>query len=129
MGSILSFFAGILVLCPFLIALVFLIVVRKFGRAPATYIGRAADVTTPFLFLSVYALSVAVFGRGTGIYLAGIAMLIGMIYAILERFRVKEYKILRLLQKTWRLYFLLLTAAYVVLMAAGVILNVISYTK
>ena len=34
------------------------------GKAPASVIGLAADVTTPFLFLAVYMIRHTIFGEG-----------------------------------------------------------------
>ncbi|WP_252503688.1 DUF3397 domain-containing protein [Sporosarcina sp. Marseille-Q4943] len=128
-NSLLSILTGIIVLFPFLITIVFLIGMRKMGKAPAAVIGKAADFTTPFLFLSVYITSLTVFGRGTGFYITSIAIMLAILFAIIERVREKEFQISRVLHKTWRLYFLLLSFAYIILLVIGVSLKISEYVK
>lgn len=129
MNGILSIVTGIIVLFPFLVTVVFLVAMRKMGKAPAAVIGKAADWTTPFLFLSIYITSLTIFGRGTGFYIIGIAILIAIILAILERIKEKEFQITRFLQKTWRVYFLMLSLAYVLLIMTGVFFKISEYVK
>lgn len=99
------------------------------GKAPAAVIGKAADFTTPFLFLSVYITSLSVFGKGTGFYITSIAILIAMLSAVVERLREKEFQIVRVLQRTWRLYFLLLSLAYLILLVVGISFKITEYVK
>lgn len=125
----LSILTGILVLFPFLITIIYLVVIRRMGKAPAAVIGKAADFTTPFLFLSVYITSLSVFGKGTGFYITSIAILIAMLSAVVERLREKEFQIGRVLQRTWRLYFLLLSLAYLILLVVGISFKITEYVK
>ncbi len=127
MAFISTVFGGLL-LFPYLVTIVFLVVVKKMGRAPASAIGLAADVTTPFLFLTVYVVSLAIIGEGTGVYLVVSALIIAIFRIVLERFRVKEFQIAYLLRKTWRLYFLVLSASYILLLLGGIIMKVVEYT-
>lgn len=48
-------------------------------------------------------------------------------YAIFERRRVKEFQVIRLIRKVWRLYFILLIPAYLILMMTGLVLKIIEY--
>ena len=129
LNSLLSILTGIIVLFPFLITIVFLIGMRKMGKAPAAVIGKAADFTTPFLFLSVYITSLTIFGKGTGFYILSIAILIAILFAIAERVKEKDFLIKRVVQKTWRLYFLLLSLAYVVLLVVGISFQISEYVN
>jgi len=99
------------------------------GKAPAAVIGKAADFTTPFLFLSVYITSFTIFGKGTGFYITTIAILLVILLAVFERLREKEFQITRVIQKTWRLYFLILSFAYIVLLIIGVSFKISEYVK
>ncbi|MFC5602971.1 DUF3397 family protein [Sporosarcina koreensis] len=128
-NGILSILTGIIVLFPFLITIVFLVVMRRMGKAPAAVIGKAADFTTPFLFLSVYITSMNIFGKGTGFYITSIAILFAIILAVIERVKEKEFQIGRVLQKTWRMYFLMLSFVYVVLLLLGVGFKISEYVK
>lgn len=126
---LLSILTGIIVVFPFVITIVFLIFMRRMGKAPAAVIGKAADFTTPFLFLSVYITSMTIFGKGTGFYITSIAILIAIILTVVERVKEKEFEIARVMQKTWRVFFLLLSLAYVILLVIGITFNILEYVK
>lgn len=126
--TVISTVFGGLLLFPYIITIVFLVVIKKMGRAPVTAIGLAADVTTPLLFLTVYVVSREIIGEGTGVYIVTIALMIAIVRIVLERFKVKEFQIAYLLRKTWRLYFLILTASYILLLLSGIIMKVVEYT-
>ncbi|MFS0688190.1 DUF3397 domain-containing protein [Sporosarcina sp. 179-K 8C2 HS] len=128
-NGLLSILTGIIVLFPFIITIVFLIGMRRMGKAPAAVIRKAADFTTPFLFLSVYITSLTIFGKGTGFYITSIAILFAILFAVIERVKEKEFQISRVLHKTWRLYFLLLSFAYVILLVIGVSFKISEYVK
>ncbi|WP_318615542.1 DUF3397 family protein [Sporosarcina sp. YIM B06819] len=128
MDGIISTIFGGLILFPYIVMLVFLVVMRKMGKAPASIIGLAADMTTPLLFLTVYLVSREIMGEGVGIYIAGIAVIIAIVRIVLERMKVKEFQIVHLLRKTWRLYFLVLTVSYLLLLLVGMILKMVEYT-
>lgn len=127
MNGVISALIGIVIVCPFLVTLAFLIIRKKLGKSPASGIGLAADVTTPLLFLAVYIISRTIVGEGAGVYVTGIALVIAIVYAIIERSKVKEFRILRLFRKIWRLYFLVLLSAYFMLIGVGVVLKIIDY--
>lgn len=126
--TVISTVFGGLLLFPYIITIVFLVVIKKMGRAPVTAIGLAADVTTPLLFLTVYVVSREIIGEGTGVYIVTIALMIAIVRIVLERFKVKEFQIAYLLRKTWRLYFLILTASYILLLLSGIIMKAVEYT-
>ncbi|MFD1928969.1 DUF3397 domain-containing protein [Sporosarcina siberiensis] len=124
MSTVISVLLGVLIVFPFLLTFLILIFFRRRGRAPVTVIGLAADLTTPFLFLAVYIIFRAIFDKGVGVYIAVIAIVITIVYAFLERFKVKDFQIVRLLRKTWRLLFLILAAAYFILLIIGMVLKI-----
>ena len=126
--TVISTVFGGLLLFPYIITIVFLVVIKKMGRAPATAIGLAADVTTPFLFLTVYVVSRTIIGEQTGVYIITIALMIVIFRVVMERMKVKEFQIAYVLRKTWRLYFLVLTASYILLLLSGIIMKVVEYT-
>ncbi|WP_342512695.1 DUF3397 domain-containing protein [Sporosarcina sp. FSL K6-1522] len=127
MNGVISALIGIVIVCPFVVTLAFLIIRKKLGKSPASGIGLAVDVTTPLLFLAVYIISRTIVGEGVEVYVAGIALIIAIVYAVIERLKVKEFQILRLLRKIWRLYFLILLSAYFVLIGVGLVLKIIDY--
>ncbi|MEK3935198.1 DUF3397 domain-containing protein [Sporosarcina sp. FSL W7-1349] len=127
MNEVISGLLGTIILFPLIVTLSYVVIMRKMGRAPAKMMGRAADVTTPFLFFAVYVVAHAIFGDGPGWLISGIALVIAIVLIIIERLRVKEFKILRVLQRAWRLYFLVLSFAYIILIAVGVIKKIVEY--
>jgi len=122
-------FLGMIILFPFIVTVAFMVVMRKMGKAPASILGLAADVTTPLLFIAVYVVSQTVFEQGIWVYIMGIAVSIAIVYAFIERRRVKEFQITRLLRKTWRFYFLVLLAAYVILLITGMVIKIVEYVS
>lgn len=88
-------------------------------------IRKNADYTTPFLFLSVCVIMSTLFG-GSSIYFIfiGILVLI-LLYAIFEKRNVKDFQISVLLRKVWRLLFILLTMAYLLLIIVGLTITII----
>ena len=129
MKTILSVLFSIVVLFPFIWMFLILVIYKRRGIAPSSVLGPAADMTTPLLFLSVYVISQTVFGNGVGYYIVTIAIIIMIIYSIYEKMNVKELRIIRLLRKIWRLFFLILVAAYFILLIIGVIVKIIAYAS
>ena len=127
MNEVITAFLAAIILFPFLVTIVFMVVIREMGKAPASNLGLAADVTTPLLFLAVYVVSRTVFGQGIWVYIVGIAIIIAIIFALIERRKVKEFQIVRLLRRTWRFYFLVLFVAYVILLITGMVLKIVEY--
>ena len=97
------------------------------GRAPASILGPAADLTTPFLFLSVFFVSQTIIEASVGFYILVIAIIILITYSIYEKMNVKEFQIKRFLRKVWRLYFLVLSVTYFILLIVGLIVKIIEY--
>ncbi|WP_342538792.1 DUF3397 domain-containing protein [Sporosarcina sp. FSL K6-1540] len=129
MNEVVAAFLGMIILFPFIVTIAFMVVMRKMGKAPASILGLAADVTTPLLFIAVYVVSRAIFGQGIWVYIIGIAIIIAIVYAFIERSKVKEFQIARLLRKTWRFYFLVLLAAYVILFITGMVMKIVEYVR
>ncbi|AOV08353.1 DUF3397 domain-containing protein [Sporosarcina ureilytica] len=116
---------AVIVVFPFIVSVCLLFLYQRIGRAPT--IRKIADLTTPFLFFSIYMISHTIFGDGVGYTIVILALSIIIIYAVFERRRVKDFQIIRLIRKVWRLYFLLLIAAYMILILIGLVLKIIEY--
>ncbi|MHA6258608.1 DUF3397 domain-containing protein [Sporosarcina sp. CAU 1771] len=127
MGGLISVFLGVLIIFPFLVTLLVLMYLRKKGKAPSKSIGFAADVTTPFLFIAVYVCSRVIFEIGTVFYIAVISVIIPIIFAVIERFKGKDFRIGLILRRSWRLYFIILSFAYILLLVAGIVLKIVEY--
>ncbi|QUW21791.1 DUF3397 family protein [Sporosarcina sp. Marseille-Q4063] len=127
-ATILSVLFGVLIFCPYIITILILMIYRRLGTAPASVLGQAADLTTPFLFLSVYIISRTIYGDLVGVYIAITSIIIIIIYSIVEKMNVKEFLIKRFFRKVWRLFFLLLSSSYVILLLIGLVLKIMEYT-
>jgi hypothetical protein len=125
--TFLSVLFGIFILCPYIVTILILMIYRRLGTAPATVLGQAADLTTPFLFLSVYIIARTIYGDLVGVYISISAISIIIIYSIVEKRSVKEFLIKRFLRKVWRLFFLLLSSSYVILLLIGLVLKIMEY--
>mgnify|MGYP001791913950 CR=1 FL=1 len=127
METILSVLFGILIFCPYIVTILILIIYRRLGTAPASVLGKAADLTTPFLFLSVYIIARTIYGDLVGVYITITSIIIIIIYSIIEKMNVKEFLIKRFFRKVWRLFFLLLSSSYVILLLIGLVLKIMEY--
>ncbi|MCZ2258880.1 DUF3397 family protein [Sporosarcina sp. G11-34] len=127
MSTFISVLVGVLIACPFFVTIALLFFFRRKGKSPAKVIGFAADVTTPFLFLAIYIISRSIFEIEVGFYIAIIAVILAIVYAVIERTKRKEFQVVQFLRKTWRLFFLTLAMAYIVLLVLGVVLKIIDY--
>lgn len=123
MSTFIAILIGITIVFPFLVSVFFLILKKWTGRTIT--MKTNADYTTPFLFASVYVIARSLFGGGVGYTLFIIAILIGLLYAIYEKRRVKDFEISKLFRKVWRLYFIFLVIAYILLIVIGLVLAII----
>lgn len=121
-GMFFSFLVGSIVVFPFMISIILLLFHRSMGRKMT--IKRLADYTTVFLFLSVYVIAYSIFGEGVGPIIAIASIVIVLIFAVFERKHVKEFHIIHLLRKVWRLFFIILIIVYFLLMIIGIILTI-----
>lgn len=121
----LSFLVGSIAIFPFVVSIVLLFFHRSIGRKIS--MKNIADYTTVFLFLSVYMIAHSLFGDGVGYIIAIVSIVIILAFAVLERRRVKDFHIVQLLRKVWRLFFILLMIVYFLLMIIGLTLTI--YTQ
>lgn len=87
--------------------------------------GRAADMTTFLLFFSVPESVRFLWGYDIGFITFIVAIIIAMIFTIIEWRSTKEIEILPLFRKIWRFLFLLLTITYVVIWIIIIIQRII----
>lgn len=124
-GLFLSILVGSIAIFPFVVSLILVVFHRSVGRKMT--MKKIADITTAFLFLSVYMIAHSLFGDGVGYVLSIVSIVIVLVFAILERRRVKDFHIIHLLRKVWRLFFILLMIAYFSLIIIGLVLTI--YTQ
>lgn len=121
-GTVLSVLIGAIVVFPFVISFCLLILYRQVRRKPT--MKKIADYTTPFLFLSVYVIAHTIFGEGVGFIMSVISLVLALGFAVHERRRVKDFNIVNLLRKVWRLFFIILLVVYFLLMITGLVLTI-----
>ena len=110
MSTFLSVLLGVLIVFPFLITFLLLVFYRKKREGPSeSYWTRRRFYDTVLISCCLYNLAEQYFGTGSGSYIA-----VNRNYYydypmhVTERFKVKDFQIVRLLRKTWRLFFLVL---------------------
>ncbi|WP_033543527.1 DUF3397 family protein [Planococcus sp. CAU13] len=125
MMAILQNISAIFIFAPFLAFILLLLASRRRLRRKA--VGFSADLTTFLLFLSVPVSVEALWDIKIAFGISVTAILIAIFLLVMEWKRSKEIEVLKYIRKTWRLYFLLLSAAYVLIWFTGLALTVISF--
>lgn len=123
--AFLHILGAILIFAPFLVFLLLMVLSRKKLKRRA--IGFSADLTTFLLFVSVPVSVEALWGVSITFAVSVAAILIAIILLVLEWKKSKEIEVLKYIRKTWRLYFLLLSAGYILICVTGLALTVISF--
>ncbi|AXH98616.1 DUF3397 domain-containing protein [Sporosarcina sp. PTS2304] len=113
-----------LLLFPFVILVLLLIIAKKIRVKKSKRFGFAVDLTTPFLVLTVLILLRAIWDQWFVFYIVAAFCIVAIILATIERSKAKEFRMILVLCKAWRAYFLLLTGAYFVLIITGIILQI-----
>ncbi|ARD49208.1 hypothetical protein SporoP37_14140 [Sporosarcina sp. P37] len=120
---------GTLLLFPFIILVVLLIIAKKIGLPKKKRIGWAVDWTTPFMAITVLILIRAIWDVWLPVLIIGVLCLIAIGFAVKERSSEKEFRTFWVLRRTWRAFFLLLTAAYILLFILGIVIQIVQYVK
>ncbi|HEY9570551.1 MAG TPA: DUF3397 family protein [Metalysinibacillus sp.] len=114
--SILQVILSVLLFLPHSIFIVLVVLSKK---VEFMTVGRAADITTIFLVVSVPLALQALTGVQLGYALFSLLIII----AIYNTFRVwrseKDIEIIKLMRKTWRIYFVILTVLYILTLLVG----------
>ncbi|HSJ37194.1 MAG TPA: DUF3397 family protein [Planococcus sp. (in: firmicutes)] len=123
--TFLHILGAILIFAPFLAFILLLLISRKKLKRKA--IGFSADLTTFLLFVSVPVSVEALWSVNISFAVSVAAILIAIVLLIVEWKKSKEIEVLKYVRKTWRLYFLLLSAGYFLIWFTGLALTVISF--
>lgn len=122
MKFVLEVLVGLITLFPFIVSMGLVLLFRKLKYKYT--VRKIADYTTPFLFLSVYIIAYSMVGDGVGFIIATIAILLVLVFAIIEKRRQPYFSVINLFRRVWRLYFLILTIVYLLLIIIRVILTI-----
>ncbi|RNF40684.1 DUF3397 family protein [Planococcus salinus] len=117
----------IFIFWPFLAFLLVWLSSRK--RMGWKAVGISADVTTFLLFFSVPMSIQTLWGYAASGIIYFIAIIIGIVYLIIEWKRSKEIIIMQYLRKLWRTYFLILSLAYAAVWLIGMVMKVQEYFR
>lgn len=129
MKEIVEFLLSLIVIVPYVLTVVLFVMVKLSGRTSVKSFRIAADVTVPFLLLSVIVLLRMIVNIHGGITLIAGILIIGIVFAIAERFRSKEFRIQNMLRNLWRMVFLIMSFLYIVLLLTGVVKTVVEFLK
>lgn len=125
MMTILHNIGAIFIFAPFLAFIILILISRK--RLKRKAVGFSADLTTFLLFVSVPVSVEALWGVKITFAVSVAAILLAILLLVLEWKKSKEIEVLKFIRKTWRLYFLLLSAGYILIWVSGLALTVISF--
>ncbi|TWT07430.1 DUF3397 domain-containing protein [Planococcus sp. CPCC 101016] len=82
----------------------------------------ASDITTFLLFFSVPASVEFLWGYSVTAYIYFVALVLAIILLVIEWRTAKEIEIIPFFRKLWRIYFLLLAAAYALVWLVGLVI-------
>ncbi|MBT2570282.1 DUF3397 domain-containing protein [Planococcus sp. ISL-110] len=88
-------------------------------------LGLASDITTFLLFFSVPASVDILWGYSVSAFIYFIALVLAIIFLIIEWRTAKEIEIIPFFRKLWRTYFLLLSSVYALVWLIGLVIVVI----
>lgn len=121
---ILHTLATIFIFAPFILFIGIILLARR--RMKRKSIGLAADLTTFLLLFSVPVSIETVWGYSIGGILYALAVLLAILLLIIEWRNSKEIEVIKYIRKTWRIYFLVFSSAYVLVWIVGITQALIS---
>src|SRR5690606_31470098 len=113
------------IFAPFLAFLLVVLIARK--KMKYQSIGLAADLTTFLLFLSVPVSIKAICHIEISSLIYLISIVIAIVLLVIEWRQTKEIEIMRYISQIWRMYFVLLALAYVLVWAIRIVLSLLHF--
>ena len=123
--AILSVILDIFVLCPFLILGILYLMLKKFTKKSVNHFSKAADITTIILFFSIPATVKFFWPFDIGFTVLIIAILIAMVFTVIEWRTKKEIELMPLFRKIWRFLFLVLSLTYIAVLLVAIVQKII----
>ncbi|MBK3494498.1 DUF3397 domain-containing protein [Viridibacillus sp. YIM B01967] len=120
-----SIILQVILLCPIILFTLIYSLFRKLSKKSPKVFGRAADLTTFLLFFSVPESVQFLWGYDIGFITFIVAVVIAIIFTIIEWRTTKEIEVLPLFRKIWRFLFLALTITYVVIWSTTIVQRII----
>lgn len=127
MITIFQYIISTIILFPLVLFFVLFFVNRKRSKSKVKSVGLAADFTTVILFFSVPLAISSVWGINYNAIVFVIALLLAIVFTYIDWRNKKELEIFPLFKKIWRLYFILLSTAYIVIWITGITQSIMEY--
>lgn len=122
---ILSIIMEIFFLCPFLFFGIIYLMLKKLSKKRKKTFSKVADITTIILFFSIPVSVKFIWSFDIGFMVFIIAVMIAIIFTIIEWRTTKELEIRPLFRKIWRFLFLVLSFTYIAIWLVALILKII----
>ncbi len=127
MKIVIQYLLSIIIFFPIILFFITYFIIRKRKKSKVKAFGIASDLTTLVLFFSVPLSISSLWEKNYNVVVFIIALIIAIVFTYIDWRTKKEIEILRLLKKVWRLYFILLTMAFLVIWIVGLIQSIIEY--
>ncbi|MDN4492415.1 DUF3397 domain-containing protein [Ureibacillus aquaedulcis] len=127
MKILIQYTMSIIIFFPIILFLITYFIARKQKKSKAKSFGLASDATTIVMFFSVPLSISSLWEKNYNVLVFVIAIVIAIIFTYIDWRTKKEIEVLRLFKKVWRLYFILLTTAFLVIWIVGLIQSIIEY--
>ncbi|MFP3919556.1 DUF3397 family protein [Lysinibacillus telephonicus] len=124
---VIQYIISAIICFPIILFFITYAIFHKRKKSVAKSFGYAADATTFILLFSVPLSISSLWGMKYNIIVFVIEIVIAIIFTYIDWRTKKEIEILPLLKKTWRLYFIILTIAYMAIWIIGLIQSIIEY--
>lgn len=112
---------------PFIFTIISFIIFAKLKVNKGKALGYAADLTTPLFMITIPIVVNTVWDIHITFYFICALLIIGIIVTFIEWRTKKEIEIPLCLRKIWRIYFLLLSVMYMLVMIIGLIYEIVQY--
>ncbi|MEG0380209.1 MAG: DUF3397 family protein [Kurthia sp.] len=116
---------SILITCPFIIFGLLFWGFKKLKKDKNRAVRFASDVTTFFLLFSIQKIVFLLFDYDVRVLPLIGAVVIIIIFLVIERLSGEQYEVSKALKKSWRLIFILLASIYVFAILGFVIMKII----
>lgn len=117
----------IILICPWIIWGLIYIVLKKIKRWKMNAFQFASDITTFILLWSIHVIMNVLFDINIGVITFIIAIIIAMVYLIVEWKNQKEIDLKKIAKKIWRTLFVVLTISYLAIVVVFVLKNLIDF--
>lgn len=112
---------SVFLFCPFLLFIMVVMIEVKRTKQVAKAVGRAADGTTLLLIFAIPLYVEALTGYAVGFATAAILVIVASFFTIGAWRHTQELKFSLWFKKLWRIYFIGLSALYIIIFVVGLL--------